>query len=105
MYILGKSAVFSPLLGQNDALSLEDMVNLALVAARMKYMDCSVEFLRGLQKLRIDRLKESEVIKSVIKKIRKDIISTHNEIFKKSLKRIGTDFRGKTVAVKFESRP
>ena len=71
------------------------MANMAFEAAKMNYMDISVEFLRGLQTLGKEKAQEMMEIKRKVKELQISIINEHNRLLRKHKKRIGIDFRGK----------
>ena len=85
------------MLGKRDSLSLRDMANMAIISANMRYMDSSVEFLRGLQKFGMENTFEMELIQDFVKKLNKQIISIHNKMLQKGKKIVGIDFRGKNL--------
>ena len=67
---------------------------MAIIAANMRYMDSSVEFLRGLQKIGKEKIKEMEAIKETVNEMKKEIINTHNDMVRKRKSTAGVDFRG-----------
>ena len=68
--------------GKNNSLALNDIFNLAKVAAKMIYMDSSIKFLRGLQKFEKDNPKEFKPIKNMVSQLKKKIVTTNNKIFR-----------------------
>ena len=72
---------------------------MAFEAAKMNYMDISVEFLRGLQTLGKEKAQEMIEIKRKVKELQISIINEHNSLVRKHRKRIGIDFRGRFLII------
>ena len=62
----------------------------------MIYLDSSIEFLRGIQKLGKEKISEMAIVKEPLDILKKDVVKTHNDMLRKRKKRAGVDFRGKS---------
>ena len=78
---------------------LNDLANLALESAKMNYLDTSVEFLRGLQKLGKEKVAEMNKVKGYVDSLKKEIVGPHNDMLRKRKKKAGVDFRSKSVLI------
>ena len=72
---------------------------MAMEATRMNYMDSSVEFLKGIEKIVKKRTDKMEAMKFSVKNLKKRIIEIHNNMVVKRKKRVGIDFRGMILSI------